>query len=236
MARSEGHRIPHRAVLTRKLGPRWARGAAAGVWRSSGGCARHFAGRAGPRILLSRGEAFIEERSWARQDSRDLIRRCCTTYGAGRVRSVAACGVPARSGLPGHGLSSGRLTCVPSRARRARARGRAREQRRGCAGGRRSGLGAGPAGLARRWSRRVRAHPAPRGGVPAFPRGKRDRQVASACGLVVGMFAVLGLLPEHRPASGGKSAEADRAVGAATRHRRDRNPAANRMGPAAQAA
>ena len=29
MARSEGHRIPHRAVLTRKLGPRWARRAAA---------------------------------------------------------------------------------------------------------------------------------------------------------------------------------------------------------------
>ena len=36
-------------------------------------------------------------------------------------------------------------------------------------------------------------------------RGKRDRQVASACGVVVGVFAVLGLLPEHRLASGGDS-------------------------------
>ena len=36
-------------------------------------------------------------------------------------------------------------------------------------------------------------------------RGRHDRQVAPACGLVVGMFAVPGLLPEHRPASGGNS-------------------------------
>ena len=127
----------------------------------------------GPRILLSRSEASVEERSWAGHDRRDVTRRCCAIFGAGRVRCVAACGVPARSGLPRHRLPSGRLPRVPSRPRRARANGRAREQRRGCAGGRVSGLGADPAGLARRWSRGVRAHPAARGGVPAFPRGNR---------------------------------------------------------------
>jgi hypothetical protein len=174
------------------------------------------------RPPLSRSEASIDERSWARQDSRDVTRRCCAIFGAGRVRCVAACGVPARSGLPRHRLPSGRLPRVPSRPRRARANGRAREQRRGCAGGRVSGMGADPAGLARRWSGGVRAHPAARGGVPAFPRGKRDWQVASACGVVMGMPAVLSLLPEHRPASAGDSSEADCAVGAAARRRRDR--------------
>ena len=71
---------------------------------------------------VSRSEASVEERSWAGQDSRDVTRRCCAIYGAGRVRRVAACGVPARSGLPRHRLPPGRLPRVPSRPRRARAR------------------------------------------------------------------------------------------------------------------
>ena len=91
---------------------------------------------------VSRGEASVEEHPWARQGSRDDTGRCCAISGAGRVRCVAARGVPARSGLPRHGLPSGRLPCPASRARRARADGRAREQRGGCAGGRRSCLGA----------------------------------------------------------------------------------------------
>ena len=136
------------------------------------------------------------------RDSRNVARGCCTISGAGRVGCVAARGVPAWPGLPRHGLPSRRLPRPAPRARHARAQGRAREQR-GCrAGGHRACLGTCLAGLARRWPRRVRAHPAHRGRVPAVTRGKRDRQVASACGVVVGMLAVLGLLPEHRPASG----------------------------------
>ncbi len=76
--------------------------------------------------LFSRSEASVEEHSWARQDSRDVTRCCCAIYGAGRVWRVAACGVPARSGLPRHGLSSGWLPCVPSRPCRSRASRRAR--------------------------------------------------------------------------------------------------------------
>ena len=93
--------------------------------------------------------------------------------------------------------------------------------------------GDGLAALARRRARRVCAHPAHRGRVPAFTRDRHDGPVASACGVVVGMFAVLGLLPEHRPASGRNSSEADSGVGAATGHGRDRGLAAYGMGPAA---
>jgi hypothetical protein len=103
----------------------------------------------------------------------------------------------------------------------------------GRAGGRRAGVGTCPAGLARRRPWRVRAYPAHRGGVPAVARGRHGRQVASAGGVVVGMFAVRGVLPEHRPAFGGNSGEADGAVGAAAGHRRDRGLAANGIGPAA---
>src|ERR1035437_5153504 len=46
-------------------------------------------------------------------------------------------------------------------------------------------------------------------------------------------IAVLGLLPEHRPASGRNSSGADSGVGAATGHGRDRGLAAYGMGPAA---
>jgi Domain of Unknown Function (DUF1206) len=66
---------------------------------------------------------------------------------------------------------------------------------------------------------------------PAHATGNGG-QVASARGVLVGMSAVLGILPEHRPGCGGDSAEADGAVGAAG-HRRYRGPAANRMGPPA---
>ena len=125
-----------------------------------------------PRILFSRSEASVEERSWAGHGSRDVARCCCAVFGAGRVRCVAACGVPARSGLPRHRLPSGRLPRVPSRPGRARADGRAREQCRGCAGGRVSGMGADPAGRACRWSGGVRAHPAARGGRSGRPARK----------------------------------------------------------------
>jgi hypothetical protein len=179
---------------------------------------------------LARGES-VEEHPPAGQDRRNLVGRCCTIDGAGRVRCVAARGVPARPAVPRHGLPPGRLPCAPPRAGAARPHGRAREQRRGRAGGR--CMGACPAGLARRRARRVRAHPAHRGGVPAGPRDRHGGQVASARGVIVGMSAVLGILPEHRPGCGGDSAEADGAVGAAAGHRRYRGPAANRMGPPA---
>ena len=77
------------------------------------------------------------------------------------------------------------------------------------------------------------AHPAHRGRVPAFARHRRDGRVASACGLVVGVFAVPGLLPEYRPASGRNSCDADSGVGAAAGHGPDRGLAANGMGPGA---
>jgi hypothetical protein len=54
---------------------------------------------------------------------------------------------------------------------------RARERRRCRAGGHRAWLGTCLAGVARRRARRLRAHPADRGRVPAVTRGKRDRQV-----------------------------------------------------------
>ena len=61
---------------------------------------RHRAGaalcrRPRPRILSSRGES-VEEHPWAGRDRRKLAARCCTVDGAGRVRCVAARGVPAR--------------------------------------------------------------------------------------------------------------------------------------------
>src|ERR1017187_2267953 len=103
---------------------------------------RHLAGPAGPRILFSRSEASVEEHPWARQDSRNVTGRRWSIYGAGRVRCVAARYVPARSGVPRYGLPPRRFPCPPSGARHARANGRARERRRGRAGGRRSGVGA----------------------------------------------------------------------------------------------
>ena len=136
--------------------------------RCPAACGQHRTTREGGafrRPVLDDGMAGVHRPG---HDSRDVTRRRCAIFGAGRVRCVAACGVPARSGLPRHRLPAGRLPRVPSRPRRARANGRAREQRRGCAGGRVSGMGADPASLARRWSRGVRAQPAARGGVPAF--------------------------------------------------------------------
>ena len=181
-----------------------------------------------PRMLSSRGES-VEEHPWARRDRRNLAARCCTVDGAGRVRCVAARGVPARPAVPRHGLPAGRLPGAAPRAGGARARRRAREQRRGGAGGRR--LGACPAGLARRRARRVRAHPAHRGRVPAGPRDRHDGRLAAARGVLLGMPAVCGVLPEHRPACGAGAAGADGAVRAAAGHRRYRGAAANRMGP-----
>jgi hypothetical protein len=194
---------------------------------------RHLAGPAGTRILVSRSEASVEERPWTRQDSRNVTGRRWRVYGAGRVRCVAARGVPARSDVPRHGLRPRRFSCLASGTCRARADGRAREHRRGRAGGRRSCVGTCHPCLARRWARRVCAHPVHRGRVPAFTRDRHDGPVASACGVVVGMLAVLGLLPEYRPAPGGNSSGADSAVGAATGHTRDRGLAANGMGPGA---
>jgi hypothetical protein len=52
-----------------------------------------------------------------------------------------------------------------------------------------------------------------------LPAPKRDGQVAAACGVVVGVPAVLSVLPEHRPAPGGNPCEADGAVGAAAGYR-----------------
>ena len=129
---------------------------------------------------------------------------------------VAARGVPARPGLPRYGLPSRRLPCPAPRARHPWAQRRAGEQR-GCrAGGHRACLGTCLAGVARRRARRLRAHPAHRGRVPACPCHRHDGQVAPACGLIVGMFAVPCLLPEHRPASGDDSSEgngASRSIG-----------------------
>jgi hypothetical protein len=101
---------------------------------------RHRAGaalrrRPRPRILSSRGES-VEEHPRARQDRRNLAARCCTIDGAGRVRCVAARGVPAGPAVPRHGLPPGRLPRAPPRAGGARPHRRAREQRRGRAGGR----------------------------------------------------------------------------------------------------
>ena len=181
---------------------------------------------------VSGGES-VEERPWARQDSRNVTGRCCTISGAGRVGVWLRAG--SRLGLVCRGtvyLLVGYLAFRLALAAHGRTGAPASS-----AGAVQAAVapawGRVPLVLARRWTRRVRAHPAARGRVPAFPRGQRDRQVASACGVVVGMFAVLGLLPEHRPASGGDSCEADGAVGAATGHGRDRGLAANGMGPAA---
>ena len=55
--------------------------------------------------------------------------------------------------------------------------------------------------------------------------------LAAARGVLLGMPAVRGVLPEHRPACGAGSAGADGAVGAAAGHRRYRGAAANRLGP-----
>ena len=149
-----------------RVGPAGAEGHGAAASR----CAA-FPWRLRPRILSSRGES-VEEHPWARQDRRNLAGRCGTIDGAGRVRCVAAGGVPARPALPRHGLPPRRLPRAAPRGGGARARRRAREQRRGGAGGR--CMGACPAGLARRRARRVRAHPAHRGRVPAGPRDRHD--------------------------------------------------------------
>jgi hypothetical protein len=183
-----------------------------------------------PRILSSRGES-VEEHPWVGWDRRKLAARCCTVDGAGRVRCVAARGVPARLAVPRHGLPAGRLPGAAPCAGVARARRRAREQRRSGAGGR--CMGARPAGLARGRARRVRAHPAYRGGVPADSRDRLDGPVAAARRVLVGMPAVRGVLPEHRPACGAGSAGADGAVRAAAGHRRYRGAAANWLGPRA---
>ena len=146
----------------------------AGLAELRGHGARHHAARRWrprPRILSSRGES-VEEHPWAGRDRRNLAARCCTVDGAGRVRCVAARGVPARPAVPRHGLPAGRLPGAAPCAGGARARRRAREQRRGGAGGR--CMGACPAGLARGRARRVRAHPAHRGRVPAGARDRHD--------------------------------------------------------------
>ena len=144
-----------------------------------------------PAHTCERGES-VEEIPSARPGSRNVAGCCCTISGAGRVWCVAARGVAAGPGLPRHGLPSGRLPGPAPRARHPRAQRRAGEQR-GCrAGGHRACLGACLAGLARRRARRLRAHPAHRGRVPARPCHRHDGQVAPACGLIVGMLAVFG--------------------------------------------
>src|ERR1035441_2694797 len=82
--------------------------------------ARHRAAlplRLRPRIMSSRGES-VEEHPPAGQDRRNLAGRCCTIDGAGRVRCVAARGVPARPALPRHGLPTRPLPLPPRRASR----------------------------------------------------------------------------------------------------------------------
>ena len=85
---------------------------------------------------------------------------------------------------------------------------RAGEQRRSRAGGRGSCWGRIPlvllvAGLAAYALTQLLE------AVFRLPAPRHDGQVAAACGVVMGVRAVLGLLPEHRPAAGGNPSEAD---------------------------
>ena len=98
-----------------------------------------------------------------------------------------------------------------------------------------------------RWRLRPRILSSRGESVEAHPWARRDRRNLAACcctvdgagrvrcvaarGVLVGMPAVRGVLPEHRPACGAGSAGADGAVRAAAGRQRYRGAAANRMGP-----
>ena len=148
-----------------------------GAWTAASRCTSLAAAAA--RTVWQR--QCVEEHRWVRRDRRKLAARCCLSMARGAsgvwLRAVCrlACCAAARSTC-----WSATWRCA-SRWRRTGGP-RAREQRRGGAGGRR--LGPCPAGLARRRAGRVRAHPAYRGrDRPARATGAagRWRQRAVSC-------------------------------------------------------
>ena len=171
-----------------------------------------------PRILLA-GES-VEEIPWARQGSRNAARGCCTIDGAEGARCVAArCPGWAWSAAARSTFSSATLPCA-SRSPPTGAAPRPRAARVPC---RRSPSLPGDVSC---WSCSSPGSPRTRSPSSSRPcsgraRGNHNRQVAPACGLIVGMLAVPGLLPEHRPASGGDSSEGNGGVGTSARDRHD---------------
>jgi hypothetical protein len=99
---------------------------------------RYLAGRVGPRILVSRDEASVEEHPWARQDSRNVT-GCCLHYpwrGARPACGCARCPGSVWSAAARSTSSSATLPCVwrsPRTGARARPRaapGRCRQPAR----------------------------------------------------------------------------------------------------------
>ena len=169
-----------------------------------------------------RGERSGGKLPGAGRDSPNSPGRGCGVDGAGRVRVLAARGVAAWSGLP-RGRCTSWSAISPSGWRSPRTGGRAR--RRAAPGPcRRPSL---PRGDVSRWCCSSPGSPrtpfsAGGGCVPACPRHRHDGCVAAACGVVVGVRAVLGVLREHRAGSSAETPPgADGPVRASAGHGHD---------------